>query len=213
MLTNVGAHAFLNVFKLTAISMPSGFWVSMLTTLPDNTGSGAVEASYSGYARVRFDTLLGAAASKQITNSGGAITFTQVPTSTGTIARGFGIHDAASSGSLWFAAPFATQQRSFSAAASGDALTVPGNDFLADDPVRIFKTDDSTVPAGLSEGVTYYVRNISGITFKLATAPGGSAIDITADGCGDISRVIEQPLNAGVTPQFSTSAFIISFDK
>lgn len=207
--TTYAANLINEMYRLTTPTLPAGFYLALLTTLPDNTGSGAVEASYSGYARVRIDNKLAAAASKQIA-SNAAINFTTVPTNTGTFVRGFAIYDASTSGNMWEWEPFATEQRAFTALASSEVLSCPGNSFQADDPVRLFKVDDSPLPTGLSEGVTYYVRNISGNTFKLAATAGGTAIDVTADGSGQISRIIEQPLNAGVTPQFVSGAFILS---
>lgn len=41
-----------------------------------------------------------------------------------------------------------------------------------------------TLPGGLSQNVVYYVRDVSGDTFKLAATAGGAAIDITSEGTG-----------------------------
>lgn len=206
--TNYAANIIQDMYRLQTPTLPAAFYAAILTVLPDNAGSGATEASYSGYARVRVDNKLAAAASKRIV-SNAAITFTQVPTSTGTVARGFGIYDASTAGNLWEWYPFASEQRAFSALASSDVLSVPGNGFLADDPVRLIKLDDSPLPTGLVEGTTYYCRDISGNTLKLAASVGGAAINVTADGSGQIVKIIEQPLNAGVTPQFTSGSFIL----
>lgn len=45
-------------------------------------------------------------------------------------------------------------------------------------------TTTGTLPAGLVTGTTYYVRDVSGSTFKLAATAGGAAIDITDAGVG-----------------------------
>jgi len=50
------------------------------------------------------------------------------------------------------------------------------------------------MPAPLVAGTTYYIINISGTTFKLATtaalATAGTAIDITTTGTGTITTVL-----------------------
>jgi phage tail-like protein len=84
----------------------------------------------------------------------------------------------------------------------GQAVTVPDptNDrltlaaaclFETDDPVEFETTDTLPAPlvAGEYDGTTwvprqYFVRDVSGSTFKLAAAPGGSVLDITDSGTG-----------------------------
>lgn len=49
-------------------------------------------------------------------------------------------------------------------------------------PVRFSTT--GTLPAPLVAGTVYYLRDVSGATFKLATTSGGSVLDITTTGTG-----------------------------
>jgi len=42
----------------------------------------------------------------------------------------------------------------------------------------------ATLPGGISEGTTYFVRDVSGATFKVAATEGGAAIDLTAASTG-----------------------------
>lgn len=62
-------------------------------------------------------------------------------------------------------------------AATTDVITAVAHGLLANQPVAF-----STVVAGLSQGVTYYVRDVATDTFKVSTTPGGTAVDITAAG-------------------------------
>lgn len=48
------------------------------------------------------------------------------------------------------------------------------------------RTSSPFVPGGLLDGVTYYVVNSSGTKFKLSSTFGGSAINITSNGGGNI---------------------------
>lgn len=72
--------------------------------------------------------------------------------------------------------------------AISDTLTfVDSNPFQNGYAVRIRST--GTVPAPLSTNTTYYVVNSTGTTCKLSATSGGSAINLTSDGTGDIHLV------------------------
>jgi hypothetical protein len=47
----------------------------------------------------------------------------------------------------------------------------------------------SVLPAGVTEGTIYYVRDSTTDTFKLAATSGGSAIDLTVDGAGIVQKI------------------------
>lgn len=72
-------------------------------------------------------------------------------------------------------------------AATSDILTTTGSSttdgMMVGDPLRF--TSTTTLPAGLSAGVTYYVREIlSGTTFTVSATEGGAVLDITSTGTG-----------------------------
>jgi hypothetical protein len=56
-----------------------------------------------------------------------------------------------------------------------------------------------SAPNGLTVGTTYYVRDAATDSFRLATSPGGSAVDITADATVDLETV-----------EFGTAGFLMS---
>lgn len=70
-----------------------------------------------------------------------------------------------------------------SAVAATDLLTVSGRT-LADGTAVQLANSGGGLPGGLSERTTYYVRDASGSSFKLAATSGGAAIDITSAGSG-----------------------------
>jgi uncharacterized phiE125 gp8 family phage protein len=71
----------------------------------------------------------------------------------------------------------------FTAVAATNVITVVGKSFSDGDSFRLTTTDND-LPDPLAVGTTYYVINSTGLTFKLATASGGSEIDITDTGTG-----------------------------
>lgn len=69
----------------------------------------------------------------------------------------------------------------FTAAASTDIITAVGHNFIEHDPVSFSEVVGG---AGLNTALVYYVRDISGDTFKVSTSAGGSATNITTDYTG-----------------------------
>jgi hypothetical protein len=70
----------------------------------------------------------------------------------------------------------------FTADAGTDVCTSAAHGLSDGHAVRLTTTD--TLPGGLSLNTTYWVRDSSTNTFKLAATSGGSAIDITSAGVG-----------------------------
>lgn len=62
-------------------------------------------------------------------------------------------------------------------------FTAAGRTYTANDAVRLTNSGGA-LPAGLATNTTYYVRDVSGNTFKLAATAGGTAIDVTDAGTG-----------------------------
>ncbi|MCE9544250.1 MAG: autotransporter-associated beta strand repeat-containing protein [Planctomycetia bacterium] len=60
-----------------------------------------------------------------------------------------------------------------------DQFTLSGNTLVNGNKVIFGGT---TVPTGLTAGTAYFVRDVSGNTFKVSATSGGSAIDLTSNG-------------------------------
>ena len=71
----------------------------------------------------------------------------------------------------------------FTAVASTDVCTITGRTLADTNAVRL-SNSGGALPGGLSTGTTYYVRDYSSGTFKLAASSGGAAINITDAGTG-----------------------------
>lgn len=53
----------------------------------------------------------------------------------------------------------------------------------------------STLPGGLVEGTVYYVRDSTTDTLKLTLTSGGTAVDITSIGFGNLQRIVVETFN------------------
>jgi hypothetical protein len=73
----------------------------------------------------------------------------------------------------------------FTALASNDTFTSNSHGFSDGDIVRVSaELNTDTLPTGVDNSTTYYVRDSATNTFKLAATLGGSAINLTVDGSG-----------------------------
>ena len=66
--------------------------------------------------------------------------------------------------------------------AANNVVTATAHGLTEKTPVKFSTTD--TLPGGLSADVVYYLRDVGTNAFKLATIPGGPAVDITSTGSG-----------------------------
>lgn len=164
------------------------------------SASGANEVTGGGYARKALTWGSAASGGKALS---GSYVF-DVPV--GTVAW-VGFWDASTSGNFQAMAPAgAGQPLAFTAAATGDALTVPGHTFADTSTVVVFPAAGATLPAGLTAGTVYYVRDSSTPTLKLAATSGGSAIDLTANGGGLIQAITAEVFAAPGTYTLSDPA-------
>ena len=74
----------------------------------------------------------------------------------------------------------------FFTAATTDTFTSYGHGYSDDDQVRVY---GGALPTGLSVNTTYYIINSTSNTFQVSTSQGGSAVNITADGEGIMTRI------------------------
>jgi uncharacterized phiE125 gp8 family phage protein len=74
-------------------------------------------------------------------------------------------------------------EMTFTADATSNVITCGDAVFASGDPVRV-STDSADLPSPLAIETDYYVRDVSGTTFKLALTLDGTAIDITDAGSG-----------------------------
>ncbi len=150
------------------------------------SASGANELTGGSPAYARQPITWGAAASGAMALSG-TETFDVPPAST---VAFIGFWDALTSGNFHGMAPAGSgAPLAFVAAATGDALTIPGHSITSGATVVVWPGAGATLPTGLTAGTIYYARDVSGSTLKLAATSGGSAIDLSADGAGLIQTI------------------------
>lgn len=108
-----------------------------------------------------------------------------VPVNAGTTVVAAGVYDAATAGNQQgFFQIGSTLRGAGTVAASTDTITSVAHTLATDDRIFFSTVGGDPLPAGLSATTLYFVR-ATGLTanaFTIATASGGAAVDITADG-------------------------------
>lgn len=158
--------------------------LSLHTGDPGTTG--ANEVSGGSYAR---KTVTWGSASGGTRSNSAAVTF-DVPGSTTVFYVGFWN----SGGTTFYGwAPLSGTPKGFGTAqASNDTITSYGHGLSNGDRVVVSAVNAESLPAGLSEGVAYYVVGATADTFQLSTTSGGTAVDITSTGELAFQRVVPE---------------------
>ena len=89
----------------------------------------------------------------------------------------------------------------FTAADGTDVITAAGHVLTDGDTVELSLSgaEGDVLPTGLAADTTYYARDVSGDTLKLAATSGGAAIDITGVGTGThYLGVIPRPMRSAM---------------
>lgn len=78
--------------------------------------------------------------------------------------------------------------KDFTATDTGDTFTSASHGYSDGMSVALLAPLAGSLPSGVSADTIYYIRDAATNTFKLTTSPGGSAINLTADGTGRVRR-------------------------
>jgi len=175
--------------------------------------AGDVEVSGGSYARV--------AVTNNGTNFPGAsgrakANANAIPFATATADWGFieaiGIYDASSGGNLLAKVPLAGPFKNATAAAATDVVTSASHGFADGQRVRVEAMAGLSLPGGLAANTTYWIRDVTTHTFKLAASSGGGAIDLSTDAAMFVHPYKGRDVFAGDTLSFGASDLAISHD-
>lgn len=178
-------------------------FLSLHTGFPP-AGGNELTGGSPAYARKSFTWSAAAAGAKSIS---AAQTF---DVAAATTVRAVAVYDASTSGTqkCWSPAG-ASARRAFSVDSAGvtnNDLFSPAHGLVANDRVLVWPTIGAALPTGLAEDTEYFVIS-TGITtdsFRVSATQGGSAVDITAIGDGDVQKFVAEVFAGQGTYQVST---------
>lgn len=185
-LTTTSRNQALDAISIDTMSLHSGF--------PGATG--ANELTGSGYVRVACTFN---AASGGVRTVSAATNFT---VGAGHTVRWAGLW---AGGVFKGYSPNGGSPKEFQADPATDVVSVPGHGYVNTDTIVFY---GGTVPAGLTEGTIYFVRDATTDTFKVAASSGGAAIDLTGAGAADcvVSKIVENAYGGAGTHTISSWA-------
>lgn len=200
-LTDLCKNALLD--SAVAAGLTTTPFLSLHTGFPP-AGGNELTGGSPAYARKSFTWSAASAGSKV---SSAAQTF---DVAAATTVRAVAVYDASTAGTQKAWAPAgASARRAFSV----DAAGVTNNDFtsaahglVAGNSVLVWPTIGAALPTGVAEDTEYFViaTGLTTDTFRLSTTLGGSAIDITAIGDGDVQKFTPEVFAGQGTYQVTT---------
>ena len=161
MYTDAAIHNMLAAEGTTYLSLHSAY---------SSSGANEITGGTPAYARNAVTWTTPASRSKTIA---GAVTF-DVPAST---VAWIGRWTAVTAGTFLGMGPAQGDEKEFSVDVTTNVFTSAAHGYLDTNTIVFYA---GTVPGGLTEGTTYYVRDKTTDTFKVAATSGGTAIDITS---------------------------------
>lgn len=181
-----------------------------LHTAPGQAGAEATGGS-PAYARKAITWQAAGAVTQGAKDITAAVTF---DVAAGTTVRGVGLWSASTAGTIRAWSPAgASARRAFSVDSAGvtaNDIFSPAHGLSAGNSVVVWPTIGAVLPTGLAEDTEYFVI-ATGLTtdaFRLATTSGGSAIDITAIGDGDVQKFVPEVFAGQGT--YQVTAFTVS---
>lgn len=205
------AVAIANIADNAGTSPLTNLYVSLHTADPGEGGSQTTnEATYTGYGRVAVARTSGGwtVTNNNVTNAG-EIAFGQCTAGSETLTH-FAVGTVSSgAGKILYKGALATVLQGAFTATAADVFTCPGHTFANDDRIALYPVENSSLPAGVTEGTLYWVVSVSGDTFSVSTTQGGGAVDLTTVGDGIAVEVGTLAVSNGITPKFAAGALDI----
>jgi hypothetical protein len=184
---------------LRASTTAGSLFISLHTADPGESGGGA-ECAYTGYGRVGKTR-----SATDFTVSGDAVTMVSAATF-GACTAGSetaiyaGIWTASTGGTLLISGPLGSAL-GLATATVADTFTIPGLTGLAvNDRIAFNAVPWAALPVGMTEGVAYFVKTLSGNDITISTTSGGATLDITTAGAAIAFKVTPIVIAPGVTP-------------
>ena len=172
--------------RLLDLSLEDGDLLALMSVGGTETGAGT-EVVGGTYAREAVDW---AAASGGTKSTASSITFSDLPE---TDVQGWAVYDSTGATRKWYGV---ISSKTGTAQNADDTVTVTSHGY-EDGQKIVFQS--GYAPPGLSANTTYYVRDVTSNTFKIATSLGGSAQVITGDSSLVIvGKVLEVAAGGGV---------------
>lgn len=177
------------VFGTTDFTPDLTYYLALSSSAWIEDGTGGTEPVGNAYARTAITNNVtnfpAASGTPATTQNGVAIS---MPQATGiwfpaARARYWALFSALTVGVMRTTGRLQGTPKAFTVDPTTDFFTFTTHGYILNTPV-VFENENGTLPAGVNATDTYYVRDQTANTFKVAATAGGAAIDITTAGTG-----------------------------
>lgn len=207
------ATAIANLADNAATSPLTSLQVALHTAFPGLGGDQTTsEIAYTGYVRQAVARTSGGwSVTGNVASPVAAISFPEMTGGAGGVATHFSVGIANSgAGKILRMGVLGSRLGPFSGAVSGNTITIPGLTGVAvDDRIIFHAVDGSTLPGGITEGQSYWVKTVSGDAVTVSATQGGAAVTISSSGDGIAYRSTPISVSTGVAPQLKTTSQIV----
>lgn len=195
-----------HVLRGQAYASPAAVYVGLFTAITDGEAGTWTEVAGGAYARVSasFVTPAGAQTANPV-----ALTFPQATADWGTII-GFGVFDAAAAGNGLYWGLLGGTPQNFTANSGSDQFFATNHGYVDNDRVRFEATPGGSLPTGVSANTDYYISGSGGDIFYVSAAAGpGSAVNLTTDGSGVVTRLTPRVIQTDDTAEFASGSLVV----
>lgn len=212
LLKHIFQNAALTLIGDAAGLLPSAaagsLYVSLHTADPGEAGDQTTsEATYTGYARIAVARSAGGwTVTNNLVENTAAVTYAQCTGGANTVTH-FGIGTASSgAGKLLYKGSLGASAQGPFTAKVDDTITIPGHTLIVDNLAAFYAAYGSSLPTGITEGVQYFVKTVTGDDITISTTQGGATLNITAVGDGVVYKAASLAVSNGITPEFPPGA-------
>lgn len=207
------AVAIANLADNASASPLVNLFVALHTADPGEAGDQTTnEATYTGYARASVARTAGGwtVSTNSVVNAA-IVNFPACTGGSNTLTH-WSVGVASSGASkILYSGPLGSAPKVFTATVA-DTLTIPGHALSVNDQISMYSNPAATLPVGITEGVVYFVKTVSGNDITISTTQGGAQLDVTAAGGGTLFKEASLAVSSGITPSFAAGVLNVLED-
>ena len=183
-------------------------YLRLYYVLPNPNGTGGIEVNDGGYSPVNLATCVPMETDGIAVNTAEINFGIMEENSTGDV-HGCAIWDAPTGGNLIGLFPFLGVEYLAKSQPISDNFQAVGTSFSEGEKVLILQLDSLPIPAELTDGLSYYVKDVDGINFKLSLTENGLSFPVATEGVFRVQSDYRVPFLAGDVARVKAGDFAI----
>lgn len=201
---------------LVGSATAGSFYIGLHLADPGETGDQTTsEATHGGYARKAIARTGSAwtTTATQVENAADTL-FNECSSGTETITHWSLGSELSGTGLLLYRGPLMVSGAGIliGIAATDDNLTIPGHSFSVNNTIMFYPIAQTSLPTGITAGINYYVKTVSGDVITISATQGGSTLNITGAGGFYAFKTTTLAISANIQPKVAAGAIVLKND-